>query len=181
MHAVIGTFSNLDQAEEAVAQLQAAGFSDEQIGVLSRGYLVRERLADQTGDEALSGAGAGALTGSAIGGLLGLLAGGISLTVPVAGPLLAGGILTTFLGGAAAGAVYGGLAGVLIGLGISRDEAEFYAANVEKGGIMIFVEAEGEKAAKAWRIMQSERAQIVPGTAASTTHRLTRLSADSGK
>ena len=177
MHAVIGTFSDLDQAEEAVAQLQSAGFSDEQIGVISRGYLVRERLASQTGDEALSGAGAGALTGSAIGGLLGLLAGGVSITVPVAGPLLAGGILTTFLGGAAAGAVYGGLAGILIGLGISREEAEFYAANIEQGGVMIFVEAEGEDAAKAWRLMRSAKAQFAPGTAAST-HRLTQLPAD---
>jgi len=178
MHAVIGTFSNLEQAEEAVAQLQAGGFSDERIGVLSRGYLVRERLANRTGDEALSGAGAGALTGSAIGGLLGLLAGGISMTVPVAGPLLAGGILTTFLGGAAAGAVYGGLAGVLIGLGISREEAKFYAANVEKGGIMIFVEAQREEAAKAWRIMRAASAQIAPGPTAST-HQLTTLPADS--
>ncbi|HEX6387683.1 MAG TPA: hypothetical protein VF177_23690 [Anaerolineae bacterium] len=157
MNAVIGLFQDFNDAELAIEQLKRAGFTRDDIGILARGYLVQEHLDDDAGEEVLQGARTGALAGTGIGGILGLLASGVSVSIPLVGPLLAAGTLAATLGGAVAGAVYGSLIGALLSLGMREEEAEFYAEGVGKGGVMVFVEAEGERAAEAWQIMRRAR------------------------
>jgi uncharacterized membrane protein len=53
--------------------------------------------------------------------------------------LIAAGPLAGALGGLAVGAAAGGLIGLLRDHGISKEEAEFYAAGVKRGGSLVLV------------------------------------------
>jgi pseudouridine-5'-phosphate glycosidase len=65
--------------------------------------------------------------------------------MPVLGPALAGGALAAILSSAAAGAAVAGLAGALIGLGIPKEEAEYYQREFEAGRVVVTVAAEGRE------------------------------------
>ncbi len=160
MHVVMSAFSELAQAETAVANLQTAGFSNDKIGALMRHDLAQLEAAD----EALMGAGMGALAGTAVGGLFGLLIGATAITVPIFGPILASGLVATTLGGAATGAVYGTLLGLVVKLGLMGEDAQFYTDALANDGVIIFVEAHGERAAEAWRIMHEAKATRTQST-----------------
>ncbi len=171
MHVVISTFAKLDHAETAVAALHDAGFTNDEIGVLLRGEQpideqkqAHEETAEEAANEALTGAGVGALAGTAVGGLFGLLAGAVSIVVPGMGPVLAGGIVAATLGGAAAGAVYGTLLGVVIKLGLTDENADFYTETLTNDGVIVLVEAKGQRAAKAWRMMYEAKATKTDST-----------------
>ncbi len=160
MHVVMSAFSELDHAETAVTDLQEAGFNPDKIGVLMRRDLVQPAEAD----EALMGAGMGALAGTAVGGLFGLLVGATAITVPIFGPILASGLVATTLGGAATGAVYGTLLGLVIKLGLMGEDAQFYTDTLANDGVIVLVEARGERAAEAWRIMHQAKATRTQST-----------------
>ncbi|MBK8902987.1 MAG: hypothetical protein IPM53_17485 [Anaerolineaceae bacterium] len=160
MHVVMSAFAEPDHAEAAVAALHDAGFTDDEIGVLMRGELKRASEAD----EALTGAGYGALAGTAVGGLFGLLVGAASISVPVVGPILASGLITSTLGGAAAGAVYGTLLGLVIKLGLLGEDAQFYTETLANNGVILVVQARGERAARAWRLMREAQATRTQST-----------------
>jgi hypothetical protein len=162
MHAVISSFTDLEQAETAVAALSEAGFSEDEIGILLRGYLVQEQM--RQADEALTGAGYGAAAGTAVGGLLGLALGAASVSVPLVGPILAGGIVAATLGGAATGAVYGTLLGLVFKLGLADEDARFYTETLANNGVVVVVEAHGERAATAWRVMHEAQATRIHTT-----------------
>jgi uncharacterized protein (TIGR02271 family) len=72
---------------------------------------------------------------------LGVLAGAI----PAIGPAIAGGALAALLSSAAAGAAAAGLAGTLIGMGIPKDEAEYYESEFRSGRILVTVSAMGRE------------------------------------
>lgn len=164
MHVVMSSFGQAEKANEAIENLNKEGFTKEEIGVLMRGYLVQEQAQREAADEALTGAGYGALAGTAAGGLFGLLVGAASISVPVVGPILAGGIVATTLGGAATGAVYGTLLGLVVKLGLADEDVQFYTDAVANDGIVVLVEARGERAAKAWRILHEANATKTQST-----------------
>ncbi len=148
---VIGIFQTRAAAEEAVLELQRAGFADNTIGMVARnekGELVTEKAGETMAEEGMAagavvGAGAGALVG------LGVLAG----TIPVIGPVMAIGTLGTILLNAAAGAAVIGLVGALIGLGIPEEDAKYYESEVRGGRFLVTVEA-GNREAEAWAILR---------------------------
>jgi hypothetical protein len=159
MNAVIGMFNRFEDAESAISLLRDNGFSNDDIGVLARGYLVKERLtATKSGKDVAENIGTGAVAGTAVGGLLGLLASGISLAVPVIGPVLAAGALVSMLSGAAAGAVYGGVIGALLGPAATEEEARFYLDGLEQGRIVVSVRADGDRAGQAWELLRQAKA-----------------------
>ena len=162
MKAIVGLFSEMSEAETAVARFKEAGFPDKAIGVMARGYLVKDNLHDPTTSEVAEKAGIGVVVGATAGGLLGLLAAGVSLTLPVLGPILAAGSLAPILGGAAAGAVYGGALGIFLGLDVPEAEAQFYVDNLAEGAIMVTINAEDERAAEAWTLMRELRPLPTP-------------------
>jgi hypothetical protein len=127
-----------------VAELRHAGFRDDQIGVIARNVAA----ARDTDDEDLVAdnyAGEGAATGIAAGAGLGALwgMGIIASVMPVLGPAIAGGALATILTSAVAGAAAAGLAGALVGMGIPKEEAEFYQREFHSGRVIVTVMAEG--------------------------------------
>ena len=136
------------QAEVIAGQLQAAGFSNNDISVLLPDKRGTKDFAHERSTKAPEGAVAGAETGGTVGGALGLLAGLGALAIPGLGPLVAAGPLLATLSGVGAGAAVGGLAGGLIGMGIPEIEAKRYEGKVKGGNILLSVHTETSEARK---------------------------------
>ena len=157
MKRVIGLFFEREDAANAIADLEAAGFTADEVGVLLRKEDVADAVEDERG-AAVESAGAGAVGGGALGGLIGLIAGASVLVVPGVGPALAAGALATVIGstaaGAGIGATYGGFIGALIGFGVAEEQTDIYVDGVQQGGVLILVRADGhERLATAERVM----------------------------
>lgn len=148
---VVGVFERQADAERALEDLRAAGFSDAHIGV-ARGAQTAQT--DERSDEMTevgAGAAAGAVTGLGLGALTGL--GVLSGMVPVIGPAIAGGTLGVILSNAAAGAGVAGLIGALVGAGIPEHEAAYYQEEVGAGRTLLTVTA-GNRAHEAGDILR---------------------------
>ena len=150
-------------AAQVVNDLEAAGIPHSEISMVAhdaaRGDatpVTGESHAGETTGSA-SGVGAGASVGTLIGGGAGLLAGLGSLAIPGVGPVVAAGWLIATLTGAGVGAAAGGLLGSLTGAGVSQDEAQVYAEGVRRGGTLVTVRADDEKAATVERVMAERR------------------------
>jgi hydrogenase maturation factor len=72
--------------------------------------------------------------------------------LPGVGPVVAGGVLAAFFGGAIAGTAVGGIFGAMTGLGISEDEARFYEREFQSGRAIVAVRPAG-RAAEAAEIL----------------------------
>lgn len=143
---LMAAFSTPGQADQALRELEAKGYTPQEISVISRDNRYGREGYDTGGDVAAS-AGSGAVTGSVIGGLAGLLAGagilpilaGFFIGGPIAAALGLAGAAATTVSGAVTGAAAGGLLGALMGLGLSRETAASYNETVEGGGVVIGV------------------------------------------
>lgn len=137
---IVGVFETRGRAEQAIADLKSAGFSDQQIGMVSRN--AEGKLVDKN-DETLAEEGAvtGAVAGAGAGALIG--AGVLAGVIPVVGPVMAVGALGTLLLNAAGGAALVGIAGALIGWGIPEEDAAYYESEVVAGRYLVTVEANG--------------------------------------
>jgi len=137
---VVGVFKDYSKAQEAIRELKAAGFTDDQIGVLSRDHETRTAASGtDKGSYAGEGAAAGLATGAGLGALWGL--GIVAGVLPAIGPAIAGGTLAAILSSAAAGAAAAGIAGSLVGLGIPKEEAEYYEGEFKSGRTLVTVHA----------------------------------------
>ncbi len=136
--ALVAVFDDRLAAEEAVHALHTAGFAHDNIGYAIRGAddVAGGMITDATGTKDAKGAVTGALTGGMVGGVL---AAAVSMLIPGVGPVLAGGILASFFGGAIAGTAVGGILGAMTGLGISEDEALFYEKEFHEGRAIVAV------------------------------------------
>jgi hypothetical protein len=135
---VVGVFHNRDDAERAIDELHRLGFRDEEIGFAVRGG---DHITHETSDKSAD-AGSGALSGAIAGaGIGGFIAAAASLLIPGFGPVVAGGILATLLGGAAVGAAAGGILGALVGLGVPEEEARYYETEFHEGRVIVTVKA----------------------------------------
>ncbi len=137
----VGVFPTRAAADKAVADLKAAGYRDNQIGLVGKDASGKTVKTDgsgtkdsNAGEGAAIGAAAGAATGTAIG--VGVLAG----VIPVVGPVLAIGTLGTILLNAVGGAAVAGLAGALVGWGIPDEDAKYYESEVKAGRFLVTVE-----------------------------------------
>jgi len=137
--AVFGIYRSRQQAEQAVDELLAAGFRNEDISALLPENVGTKDFAHEKHTKAPEGAATGAGTGAALGGTLGLLAGIGALAIPGLGPFIAAGPIMGALAGAGAGGAVGGLLGALVGMGIPEYEAKRYEGRVKEGGILLSV------------------------------------------
>lgn len=141
---VAGVFYDSVEAQDALAELRAHGFTNDQIGVARRGGEVDSEVHNLEEGYTSEGAAAGVAAGAGLGALWGV--GIIAGVMPVLGPALAGGTLAIILSSAAAGAAAAGLTGALIGMGIPKEEAEFYETEFHAGRIIVTVQALGREA-----------------------------------
>lgn len=142
---VVGVFADRSQAQQALSELRRAGFRDDQLGLMASGDSEYGTTATDPSDSyAAEGGATGLAAGAGIGALWGLgIAAGV---LPAIGPAIAGGTLAAILSSAAAGAAAAGLAGTLIGLGIPKEEAEYYESELRAGRIILTVQADGRSA-----------------------------------
>lgn len=137
---IVGVFENEREASRAIQNLQAQGFTSEEISVVAKDRDDLRAIDEETGTKAPEGMAAGAAAGGVLGGVTGLLAGVGALAIPGIGPILAAGPLAAALTGLAVGAGAGGLVGGLVGLGIPEDEAEEYEEHLNRGNILVLVD-----------------------------------------
>ena len=157
-----GMFRTRADAERAIDDLQNMGYSAGDISVMMTDHTRARDFAQQTGTHAADGAGVGA----GIGGTLGAIAAALTATGSVAAiaatggaaaPLVAG-PLAAALAGAGAGGLTGGLVGGLVGAGIPAERASQYQTDLNAGGILVGVHADGANASQVRQILESEGA-----------------------
>jgi len=149
---LVSVFEDRLEAENAVDELEEAGFSADEIGYAIRGSdaVAGGMITDAVGTKDGEGAVVGAVTGGIVGGILGAAA---SVLIPGIGPVMAGGILWTALGFAGAGVATGGILGAMAGLGLSEEEAKFYEQEFHSGKAIVTVKA-GARTATAVEILR---------------------------
>jgi hypothetical protein len=139
---VIGSFKDTKHAVRAIDALFAAGFRNEQVGLVSKEWAGEQAVPPddvELQEKAGEGAVAGAATGAGLGAVAGALGAGL---VPGVGPVLAGGLLTVVLGGTALGAAAGTFLGPFVALGLSEEEAQRHTREVEAGHTVVLVQTE---------------------------------------
>ncbi len=143
-----GIYYDPEVAESRVRRLHDLGYSDKDISIMMRDKDKARAFVERSGGHAAEGA----VTGGAIGGGIGAIVAGLIATgsitaivgtggaaVPlVAGPLAAA---LTALG---AGAAAGGIVGALVGAGIPKEKAVAYDEGLDRGGILLGVNARPE-------------------------------------
>ena len=178
MRTVAHLYDTYENAQRVVSELEAAGFSHENVsivanqggvtnatpgttttGTMTTGTMTTaDPAVSATSAPSTAGSGTGAGTGASIGTLLGggagLLAGIGALAIPGVGPVVAAGWLIATLTGAGVGATAGGLLGALTGAGVPEEHAHVYAEGVRRGSTLVTVRAEEATAAQAEAIMQ---------------------------
>jgi len=137
----VGLFHDSEDARRAIEALKDAGFRGDEISLLMPDRDQARQMAAETGTKAGEGAAAGLVAGGILGGLGGFLVGIGALAIPGVGPFIAAGAFATALGGAAVGAGVGAIAGALIGMGIPKEEAEYYEGEVRGGRTLVAVRA----------------------------------------
>lgn len=170
---IIGVFPTHREADLAINDLKDAGFSVEDLSVITKKTDLEgiEYRSSGTGSEVVERTVSGAATGGVLGGLAGLLIGLGVLVIPGIGALLIGGPIAAALGltGAAAtaasgvvtGAVAGGLVGALTTLGIPEEDARTYEEGIRGGGILLMVPVREDNEDEARRILEDHNADNI--------------------
>jgi hypothetical protein len=162
---VAGLFREREAAVAAIDDLKAAGFRPEDVGVAVRDRTEQSKLVGETGTRAAEGAASGAVGGGVLGGLMGFLVGLGALAIPGIGPVLAGGALAAAFGiaggtavaGAGIGAAAGGIVGALVGMGIPKEEAEYFERGFREGDVLVTVNG-SDRAAEARAVLEGHGA-----------------------
>ena len=92
----------------------------------------------------------GIIAGGVAGGVLGAAA---AFFIPGIGPILAGGILATTLGGAALGSIAGGFLGLFTHAGVPEEKASYYEQEFKNGRTIVTVNAP-DRTQKASEVLQ---------------------------
>jgi hypothetical protein len=158
---VVGLFGQRARAEAAIRDLQAAGFSQDRIGVAMQERVEQGDLLEGVGGPTAEGAAKGAVSGGLLGGLLGLLG---SLLIPGVGPVVVGGVLGSMLAGAGIGAAAGGLLGALSALGVPEEDARHFEGGLRSGGTLVTVDA-GVRTPEALAILERHEVDLGPSGA----------------
>ncbi len=161
---IVGSFDSFEEAQDVLRDLQQRGFSRDDISVIANNVTGRysSESAGVGQSRGVSDTGASTATGAAAGGVLGgaagLVVGLMGLAIPGIGPIVAAGPIAAALAGAGVGAIAGGLIGGLTGVGVSEDDAAYYAESVRRGGALVTVRADDSRADEAASVMRNHGA-----------------------
>lgn len=154
---VVGLFDDRMAAQNAVRELTAEGFRGDEVSLVSKkpdGRGVEVEYVEEDGREQIEDMAKGAGTGAAIGAGAALLLSLTALSVPGIGPVLAAGPLAALIAGAGVGAAAGGLVSGLTRLGVQDDEAQTYAEGLKRGGTLVTVNTDNQRADAAVGVMR---------------------------
>jgi hypothetical protein len=148
MAIVTGVFATRASAEQAIAQLEGIGATEDQISVV----MTDEARGKHFGLKKTSKADEGVAAGASVGGLIGVIAGAVlsagALAIPGLNLVVSGAIISG-LTGLGAGAVSGGLIGGLIGSGIPEHEAKMIEKEIRSGKVLLAFDARDSEQKKA--------------------------------
>jgi len=146
-----GIFESVQQAEQAVSKLLAAGFRKDQLAVISSEEAIADHfVAEGLQDEQPADAPARAAVGGALGSALGAL-GAVGLaTAAGVGIVATGGLLPAILSGGIAGSFLG----AMTSRGVDKDAADFFDHAVETGKLLVVVEDHSKEAARNLRVAE---------------------------
>ena len=141
----IGTFSNSQDAEQALTELKNQGFPMHKLSVITKSSGDDQSLDSQSVKQPsmkrAEGAKTGAIAGSVGVGSLALVVGLTSLLIPGIGQVLAvESLLATFFGSGIA-ATAGGLYGALQGWLVPEEQAKIYSDRFNQGDYLIIMKA----------------------------------------
>src|ERR1700683_3476531 len=163
--AVFGIYKSVSQAEQAVDQIAAAGFSSNENSVLLPDNQSTKDFAHEKNTKAPEGTVTGVTTGGAVGGTLGLLAGIGMLAIPGVGPFIAAGPIMGALAGLGVGSAVGGLIGALVGMGIPEYEAKRFEGRIKEGGVLLSVHCDtSDEITRAKDLLKHTGAQDISST-----------------
>lgn len=168
---VVRLFDNQENADEAVALLNDAGFAGAQIEQRP----LEEIAAIYRGQEQSETIWESALAGAVIVGVVGLIVaifatvGAVFLeqeTVRLFGLTFLQSAVLLLLSGVLIGAAFGAMFGALIGAGVAQEDAHRYAASIDQGAVMLLVHTDEGRAAEATRLMRGVNARAWQSTEA---------------
>jgi uncharacterized membrane protein len=156
-NATVAVFDTHAEAEDAVKELQQAGFDMKKLSVVGKDYHTEEQVVGyyNAGDRMKHWGKLGAFWG----GLWGLLFGAAFFWVPGIGPVLVGGPMVAWIIAALEGAVVvGGISAIgagLVSLGIPKDSIVEYESEIKAGKYVVVAHGTAEDVAKAQTIMST--------------------------
>ncbi len=156
---VLAVFDTPASADTAVRELTSVGVDRSDISVIAhdRDKRYESTTGFDTGDRAKATdgttVGENVAGGALFGGLGGLALGLAALAIPGIGPVVAAGPLATALAGAAIGAAGGGIIGALKDAGVPDEDAGLYAESVRRGGTLVTVHCDSDRADEVSRIL----------------------------
>src|SRR5580693_783986 len=154
-NSVVAVYSSHTDAEKAVAKLSAASFDITKVSIIGKDYHTEEKVVGyySAGDRMKSWGGTGAFWG----GIWGLLFGAGFFLIPGIGPVLvAGPFLAALIGALESAAIVGGLSAVaagLVSLGIPKDSAVKYEAEIRADKFVMLVHGTAEELERARAIL----------------------------
>jgi hypothetical protein len=154
-NSVVAVYGSHTDAESAVAKLSAASFDIRKISIIGKDYHTEENVVGYytAGDRMKSWGGIGAFWG----GIWGLLFGAGFFLIPGIGPVLvAGPFLAALIGALESAAVVGGISAVtagLVSLGIPKDSAVKYEAEIKADKFVMVVHGTAEELERARAIL----------------------------
>jgi hypothetical protein len=156
---VVGVFNSVQDAQEAVRDLEGQGISRDEISIVANKNAVGYDTMDTADRDKASDVMADAGIGAAIGGVGGLLLSAAgALTIPVIGPILAAGPIAAALTGAGIGAAAGGLIGALTESGVPEEHARYYAEGVRRGDVLVTVRTDNSRTDRVCDILDAHNA-----------------------
>lgn len=160
-NSVVAVFDDHIAAENAVKSLAAGGFEMKNLSVVGKGFHTEEKVVGfyNVGDRVKFWGVRGAFWG----GLWGLFFGGLFLTMPLTGPVIVVGYLSTIVIAAIENAVVvGGLSALgaaLYGIGIPKDSVIRYEGDLKADGYLVM--AHGS-------VAEVDRAKAILGAASAS-------------
>jgi heat induced stress protein YflT len=152
---IVAVYNSHTEAEQAVAKLSAASFDIKKVSIIGKDYHTEEKVVGYytTGDRMKSWGGLGAFWG----GIWGLLFGAGFFLIPGIGPVLvAGPFLAALIGALESAVIVGGLSAVaagLVSLGIPKDSAIKYEAQIKSDKFVLVVHGSPEELDRARTIL----------------------------
>jgi uncharacterized membrane protein len=162
-NSAIGIFDQHERAEEAVTQLQRAGFDMRKLSIISKAYQTEENVVGYytTGDRVKYWGANGAFWG----GIWGLLFGSAFFFVPGVGPLfVAGSLVAAIVGALETAAAVGGLSALgaaLYSIGIPRQSILQYETSIKAGKFMLVVHGTPDEVTRARSILSTSGASAM--------------------
>jgi hypothetical protein len=152
---MVVVYDSHTEAEQAVAKLSAAHFDIKKVSIIGKDYHTEENVVGYytAGDRMKSWGGIGAFWG----GIWGLLFGAGFFLIPGIGPVLvAGPFLAALIGALESAVVVGGLSALaagLVSLGVPKDSAVKYEAQIKADKFVLVVHGTPEELERARAIL----------------------------